>query len=134
MVNAKWFLKTKHKSRQWFVACGMAFGFFLISFCVLGTNDGTSDSSKVYKFYLSLVASIIIGVTCALGESNVLGLLKGFPSKTIGFFGSGTGFAGIFGDSSLIILRAIGLKDWLIYSTAAPTMIPYLFCCLWLIS
>ena len=37
MVNAKWFLQTSHKARQWFVALGMAFGFLLISWCVLGT-------------------------------------------------------------------------------------------------
>ena len=113
---------------------GMAFGFLLMTFCVLGTGPGkTIDPSKEYKFYLSLVASIIIGVTCALGESNILGLLKGFPSNMVGFFGSGTGFAGILGTSSLLILAAIGFTDSEIYLTAAPTMIPYIYCCLWLI-
>jgi hypothetical protein len=52
----------------------------------------------------------------------------------VGYFGSGTGFAGISGTSMLLILAAIGFTDWQIYLTAAPTMIPYLFCCLWLIS
>ena len=135
MINAKWFLKTSHTARQWFVTLGMAFGFLLISWCVLGTEkDGQVDASKAYKFWISLLASVIIGVTCALGESNVVALLKGFPSKTVGFFGSGTGFAGISGTSMLLIMNAIGMKDWQIYLTATPTMIPYIYCCLWLIA
>jgi hypothetical protein len=112
----------------------MAFGFLLISFCVLGTGKGTIEPSQEYKFYLSLVASIIIGVTCSVGESNILGLLKGFPSNMIGFFGSGTGFAGILGTSTLLILAAIGLTDAEIYLTATRTMIPYIYCCIWLIN
>lgn len=132
MVNAKWFIKTCHRRRQWFVGLGMAFGFLLISFCVFGTGNGIKPSQE-YKFYLSLVASIIIGVTCSVGESNILGLLKGFPSHMIGFFGSGTGFAGILGTSTLLILHALHLTDAEIYLTATPTMIPYIYCCMWLI-
>lgn len=112
----------------------MAFGFLLMTFCVLGTGPGKPiDPSKEYRFYLSLVASIIIGVTCSLGESNILGLLKGFPSNMVGFFGSGTGFAGILGTSTLLILNALGFSDSEIYLSAAPTMIPYIYCCMWLI-
>jgi hypothetical protein len=132
VINAKWFLTTSHKARQWFVTIGMVFGFLLISWCVMGTQSG--NSTAAYKFWISLVASVIIGVTCALGEANVVALLKGFPSKTIGYFGSGTGFAGICGTSMLLIMTAAGMKDWQIYMTAAPTMVPYIYCCLWLIN
>ena len=135
LINAKYFLQTSHKIRQWFVTIGMTLGFMLISWCVMGTQGPNGiDPNKEYKFWLSLVASVIIGVTTALGEANVVSLLKGFPSKTIGFFGSGTGFAGISGTSMLIIMNAVGMKDWQIYMTAAPTMIPYIYCCLWLIN
>lgn len=130
-VNAKWFLQTSHKARQWFVTIGMAFGFMLISWCVMGTQNGQSTAE--YKFWISLVASVIIGVTSALGECNVVALMKGFPSQTIGYFGSGTGFAGICGTSMLLVLSALGMRDWQIYMTAAPTMIPYIYCCLWVI-
>lgn len=134
LINAKFFLQTSHKARQWVVTVMMGFGFLLISWCVMGTQNGLPPNpNKEYKFWVSLCASTIIGISTALGESNVVALLKGFPSKTIGFFGSGTGFAGISGTSMLIIMTALGMKDWSIYMVAVPTVIPYLWCCLWLI-
>ena len=79
----------------------------------MGTQGDTPPPpSKAYKFWVSLVASIIIGITTALGEANVVSLLKNFPGVCIGYFGSGTGFAGILGDSLLIIMNAVGMKDW----------------------
>ena len=83
-------------------------------------------------FYLSLVASILIGVQSALGESTMIGFLKNFPGETVGFYGSGTGFAGIFGSGMLIILKAVGLSDAAIYLLASPTLIPYIFSFWWL--
>mgnify|MGYP006906998587 CR=1 FL=1 len=60
-------------------------------------------------------------------------MLKGFPGENVGYFSSGTGFAGIFGSGILIILHAAKLNDWLIYLLAAPTMIPYILCVRWLV-
>ena len=112
----------------------MTFGFVLISWCCMGTQkSGTVNPNLEYKFWISLFASTIIGVSTSLGESNVIALLKGFPSKTIGFFGSGTGFAGISGTTMLLLMNGAGMKDWAIYMTAAPTTLPYIFCCLWII-
>ena len=62
----------------------------------------------------------------------MLGFLKEFPGDLIGYFSSGTGFAGIFGAGSLLIFKAIGLKDYLIYLLAAPTLIPYFLCFYWM--
>lgn len=83
-------------------------------------------------FYLSLLASIMIGVQSALGESTMIGFLKSFPGDTVGFYGSGTGFAGIFGSGILIILKAVKLPDAAIYLIASPTLIPYMFSFWWL--
>ena len=61
----------------------------------------------------------------AIGESTLLGFLKNFPGETVGFFGSGTGFAGISGSGSLILLKYLNLSNSTIYLLAAPTMVPY---------
>ena len=83
-------------------------------------------------FYLSMFASVLVGVQSALGESTTLGFLKGFPGETVGFYGSGTGFAGIFGSGTLIVLKAVKFPDALIYLLASPTLIPYYLCFFWL--
>jgi hypothetical protein len=75
----------------------MAAGFLIISFaCTYNTN--------VASFYVSLVASIILGTVSAFGESTTLGFCKGFPSTVVGYFGSGTGFAGVFGSGMILLL------------------------------
>jgi len=83
-------------------------------------------------FYISLMASIIVGIGCSLGESVNLGFLKTFPGNTIGYYGSGTGMAGITGALILIALRPTGLSDGAIYLVVIPTAIPYLLCFLWM--
>jgi len=83
-------------------------------------------------FYLSLLASIIVGIGSALGESTNIGFLKTFPGDTIGYYGSGTGFAGITGALIFLALNGIGLSDGAIYLIAAPTAIPYFLSFLWL--
>ena len=103
LVNAKFLLKTPHIKRVTFVACVMGFAFLLIATCAFDP-----DGLELF-FWLSLVASVLQGSSCALGESTTLGFLKGFPSECVGFFSSGTGFAGIFGTSLLLILKAAGL-------------------------
>ena len=83
-------------------------------------------------FWLSLIASVIVGIGSALGESVILGFLKTFPGDTIGYYGSGTGMAGITGAIIFIALKPLGLSDGSIYMIAAPTAIPYFLCFLWL--
>jgi len=55
-------------------------------------------------FWLSLWATVMLGMTSALGELTVLGFLKNFPPETVGYFTSGTGFAAVCGSGSLIII------------------------------
>ena len=74
----------------------MFVGFILIAFaCTYDTN--------MASFYVSLLAAVFLGIMSALGESTVLGFCKGFPSTVVGYFGSGTGFAGVFGAGILLI-------------------------------
>ena len=55
-------------------------------------------------FYLALFASVLTGISIGMGEATFLGFLKGFPSYTVGYVSSGTGFAGISGTFSLLAL------------------------------
>ena len=50
----------------------------------------------------------------------------------MGYFASGTGFAGIFGSGLLILLKAASLQDGPIFLIAAPTVIVYVIVSRWL--
>lgn len=106
----------------YFFAAGPA----LIALCLVFKDNS-------FFFYLSLVSSILIGVGSTLGESVNLGLLKTFPGLTIGYYGAGTGFAGLMGSLVFIILRPLGLDDKAIYLIfVTPVAIPYLISFMWL--
>ena len=126
MINAKYLLTTSHLKRMHYIIFCMAFAFFLIAMCCFDPGD------REVFFWISLIAAILQGSACALGETTTLGFLKGFPSKCVGFFSSGTGFAGIFGCSFLILLKAASFSDGTIFLIAAPTLIPYLLSWHWL--
>lgn len=74
----------------------------------------------------------MFGVGSALGESTTLGFCKGFPSNIVGFFSSGTGFAGIFGSGIILLLKGAGLSDGVIFLIVAPSVIPYFLSFFWL--
>ena len=124
LVVAKWFLRTKHIYR-----IGLATLLMFIAYLLIIIATGWDEYQ--FMFWVSLLASVIHGVACSLGESTVLGFLKGFPGGTVGFFSSGTGFAGIWGSGLLIILTACNLDLWAIYLIASPTVIPYFLAFLW---
>lgn len=47
----------------------------------------------------------------------MLGYSKSFSSSLIGFWSSGTGFAGIFGSGFFLVLRALKFTDfWVIFN------------------
>ena len=76
--------------------------------------------------------SLLFGAGSALGEAVILGFLKTFPGKAIGYFASGQGMAGIMGTLFFIVLRPLGLPDTAIYLLVIPTVIPYLISFIWL--
>ena len=103
----------------------MMVGFLIISFaCTFKEHE--------VSFWLSLLSSIILGTASALGESTTLGFCKGFPSSVVGFFGSGTGFAGMFGSGIILILKGAGLTNGQIFFIITPTVIPYFISFWWI--
>jgi battenin len=103
----------------------MIIGFLIISFaCTFKEHE--------VSFWLSLLSSVILGVGSALGESTTLGFCKGFPSRVVGYFGSGTGFAGMFGSGIILILKGAGLDNGQIFFIITPTIIPYFLSFWWI--
>jgi hypothetical protein len=68
----------------------------------------------------------------SLGESTTLGFCKGFPSNVVGYFGSGTGFAGVFGAGMIIALSSAGLNNGQIFFIITPTVLPYFLSFWWI--
>lgn len=96
-MNAKYFIKIKHINRIFFNSINLLAAYIIIAFaCTFSTN--------IASFYISLGSSVLFGISSALGESTTLGFCKGFPSGVVGYFGSGTGFAGVFGSGILLLL------------------------------
>lgn len=119
---------------MWFVTLLMGTGFAIISWSAMGTQaEGGIPANLAYKFWFSLGGSTCVGCACALGESNLVAFLKRFPHKTVGYWSSGTGIAGLLGTTILLALNAFGFKDWQIYILSIPMLVPYLYCCLWLV-
>ena len=79
-------------------------------------------------FWLALLAALMHGTSAALSESTVLGFMKGFPSRLVAPFSTGTGFAGIFGSGILLVLKIFFNKDGYIFLLVSPIIIIYLFC------
>ena len=97
IINARYLIKIKHFIRMLGASIAMAIGFIIISLaCAFNTYEAA--------FWISLLSSVILGVVSSIGESTTLGFCKGFPSTVVGFFGSGTGFAGVFGSGTILLL------------------------------
>ena len=125
LINAKFFIKVRHFVRMLINAVYMLIGFVIISLACTFTQFSAC-------FYISLVSSIILGTASAFGESTTLGFCKGFPSTIVGYFGSGTGFAGIFGSGSLLLLKSAGLDNAKIFYVMIPTVVLYFLSFLWI--
>ena len=104
IVNAKFMINVQHKTRIFMVTFTIVASFVIIAICLAYADIPA-------MFWISLIGSIIAGIGTALGESVNLGFLKTFPGNTIGYYGSGTGMAGITGALIFIALKPLGLSD-----------------------
>ena len=77
-------------------------------------------------FYLSLLGAVLHGLVTAFGESTIFGMLKGYPSRLVGAFCSGTGFAGVVGAGLFIALKPV-MSDGVIFFIVTPFSFLYFF-------
>jgi len=71
-------------------------------------------------------------MSSAMGESSFLSFINGYPSHMVGYVSSGTGFAGISGTGSLLILQGLGMSNQMIFLIATPTYGLYMLSAYWL--
>lgn len=93
---------------------------------------GDKGDSYSYYFYVALFASVLVGMASATGEATFLGFINGYPSHTVGYVSSGTGFAGLSGTGTLLLLKGFGLSNQMIFLVSIPTYLVYYFCAYWL--
>ena len=104
----------------------MISAYLLISLCI-------TYSQFELSFYLVLLTSVLFGIICSFGGVTLLGFCKGFPGEVIGYFASGTGFAGIFGTSSILLLKSsIHIDESTLFFLMTPLSLAYYLAFHWL--
>lgn len=83
---------------------------------------------------MAVLSSILTGIAQSFGEAVCFGFIKSFPSYSIGYLSAGTGFAGIFATSTLLICKSslLNLSNQTLFLIETPTIIMYFFAFLWL--
>mmetsp|Transcript_27486 Transcript_27486/g.19862 ORF Transcript_27486/g.19862 Transcript_27486/m.19862 type:complete len:109 (+) Transcript_27486:234-560(+) len=102
------------------VSFGMGLAYVMMAGCLYMSTYEAS-------FYVALIAATVQGSFSAIGETTILGFLKEMPGETIGYFGSGTGAAGISGSGLLLLLKSIGMDDTMINLSMVPFIFLYLY-------
>ena len=117
-VNSSYLLKIPHlnKIKAMVTLCALAY--------ILVGLSNLIDSK--FGFFLALLGSVIMGISGTLGEQTILGFLKGFAPELISGWGSGTGFAGVFGAGTNFALRYFEVPGYLIFWGMIPTTLIYL--------
>lgn len=123
-INSWLLIKIKHIHRLTFNAFYMLSAYLLITAVTIWQFEA--------GFYIALVAALMHGTSAAFSESTVLGFMKGFPSRLVAPFSTGTGFAGVFGSGILLFLKLWFDRDGYIFAIVSPIILVYLFCIFWL--
>ena len=108
VANGTVLVNVPHMKRIGYVSMLSIASFSLIA--MASWNAGTAKDGAEW-FVVAVMASCLIGIASGMGEATFLGFLKGYPSHTVGYVSSGTGFAGISGTMTLLMLKGIGLED-----------------------
>jgi hypothetical protein len=77
-------------------------GLAILAFVLVAVAAFNSEHKAF--FAVAVIACVFVGISCGLGEATFLGFLKGFPGHLVGYVSSGTGFAGLSGTGTLLVL------------------------------
>ena len=119
-INSKYLIKINHMHRLTFNSFYIFLSYLLVAAVTIWEVPG--------GFALSLVGAVMHGTSMSFGESTILGFMKGYPSKLVGAFSSGTGFAGAGGAGIIMLLKPL-MKEGYIFLVAIPSVIVYYLAC-----
>lgn len=131
-ANGTIFVNIRHLVRFWITAMLALAAFALISYASYKGDHALPGEDVSGYFAVSVGASVLVGMSCAMGEATFLGYCNGFPNNVVGYVSSGTGCAGLTGTGGLLVLRAAGFSDEAIFAAASPTVLIYIGAALWL--
>jgi len=139
-LNGTILVNVKHMTRFYITATLQVLALLLVAVSALQGEkaeecpNGDQECKDQYApfFWVSVSATVFVGISSSLGEATFLGYCNGFPNHVVGFVSSGTGCAGITGTLLLLILQTIGLANSTIFFIAAPTLIFYFGSSIWL--
>jgi hypothetical protein len=104
LANGTILVNVPHMTRITYVSILSITSFSLISLASFNAPEKDAVDPGIFWFCVAICASCLIGIASGMGEATFLGFLKGYPSHTVGYVSSGTGFAGISGTLTLLIL------------------------------
>ena len=105
-----------------YLFCIFNFVGYISFYLILLFTDHKSPESLKRSFFLSLITTIFLGISCNLGEVACIGYLKKYPSKWLSGYSGGTGMAGVLGALIKIIfvyLETSSSSMWLITSSSS---------------
>jgi len=108
IMNGTCMVNVKHFTRIILVSILSLASLLLIS---LASYMADLHPDQGYWFWVAIGASVLTGLACGLGEATFLGFLKGFPSYTVAYVSSGTGFAGLSGSLTQLGLQTAGFSN-----------------------
>eukprot|EP01016_Furgasonia_blochmanni_P017808 TRINITY_DN2047_c0_g1_i19.p1 TRINITY_DN2047_c0_g1~~TRINITY_DN2047_c0_g1_i19.p1 ORF type:complete len:561 (-),score=83.75 TRINITY_DN2047_c0_g1_i19:239-1876(-) len=124
IINSKFLLNIRHKIRVMILLTLSVSANLILSL--------SNSTSHVWGFYAALAASVMMGTSSSLGESTMLGFLKGFPSELVVGWGSGTGFAGVYGSGFYLIMQSLEVENKYVFLMMIPLAAVYWICMNWL--
>ena len=132
VANGTCLVNVPHMTRITVVSLLAVTSFALIALASFNAPDPSEKDPPIFWFIVAVLASCLIGISCGMGEATFLGFLKGYPSHTVGYVSSGTGFAGLSGTGTLLVLQGIGLANQYIFIVTCPTILIYYLAFVWL--
>lgn len=94
IFNTGCLLRIKHRYKNWMVVSSFVIGVVLMLL-----------ADKFDQFWMTLVATTLIGVGTSLGDSTNVGFIKGLPPIVSAGHSSGTGLSGIIGSTFYLLLK-----------------------------
>jgi len=131
-ANGTCLVNIPHMTRITIVTVLAVTSLSFISLSTFNAPPAGDTNPPIFWFVVSVLASSLIGISSGMGETVFIAFLKGYPSHTVGYVSSGTGFAGINGTLSLLVLKALNVPLKIIFLIFVPTMAIYWGSFFWL--